>query len=93
MRGLKDFTDEECGHTDQAWERSEALVVMIGVGLNMASKMGPNVRCRSLMYCIWKIHTEEGKTRLADTDQHLAVYGRVGVGGKKSPKKQKKQKV
>mgnify|MGYP000433081788 CR=1 FL=1 len=48
MRGLKDFTDEECGHTDQAWERLEALVVMIGVGLNMASKMGPNVRCRSL---------------------------------------------
>ena len=33
---------------------------------------------------------KEGKTRLADTDQHLAVYGRVGVGGKKSPKKQKK---
>ena len=49
MRGLKDFTDEECGQTDQAWERLEALVVMIGVGLNMASKMGPNVRCRSLM--------------------------------------------
>ena len=49
MRGLKDFTDEECGHTDQAWERLEALVVMIGVGLNMASKMGPNVRCRSLL--------------------------------------------
>ena len=48
MRGLKDFTDEECGHTDQAWERSEALVVMIGVGLNMASKTGPNARCRSL---------------------------------------------
>lgn len=50
MRGLKDFTDEECGHTDQAWERLEALVVMIGVGLNMASKMGPNVRCRSLRH-------------------------------------------
>ena len=50
MRGLKDFTDEECGHTDQAWERSEALVVMIGVGLNMASKMGPNVRCSLCIY-------------------------------------------
>ena len=49
MRGLKDFTDEECGHTDQAWERLEALVVMIGVDLNMASKMGPNVRRRSLI--------------------------------------------
>jgi len=34
MRRLKDLTDEECGHTDQAWERSEAPVVMIGVGLN-----------------------------------------------------------
>ena len=33
----------------------------------------------------------ERKKRLADTDQHLAVYGRVGVGGKKSPKKQKKR--
>jgi len=43
MRGLKDFTDEECGHTDQAWERLEALVVMIGVGLNMASKMGEHI--------------------------------------------------
>jgi len=35
----------------------------------------------------------EGKTRSAETDQHLAVYSLVGVGGKKSPKKQKKTRI
>ena len=45
MRGLKGLINEECGHTDQAWERLECSVpflffsvVMFGVGLNMASK-------------------------------------------------------
>jgi len=30
---------------------------------------------------------------LVGTDQHLAVYGRVRVGGKKSPEKQKKMLI
>ena len=38
MRGLKHFTDGKRGHKGQPWERSEALVLTIGVGLNMASK-------------------------------------------------------
>ena len=38
MRGLNHFTDGKRGHKGQPWERSEALVVTIGVGLNMASK-------------------------------------------------------
>ena len=41
-----------------------------------------------------RLFTEAGgKTRPADTDQHLAVYRLVGVGGKNSPKKQSKEEA
>jgi hypothetical protein len=48
MRGLKFYTDQECGHTGQPSAVSERSSSDDGVGPNMTSKNGPNVAARSL---------------------------------------------
>ena len=62
--------------------------------LNPSSSTSSNcTRCSTYVNDPDSSPRKEGKTRLADTDQHLAVYSLVLVGGKKSPKKQKKCRI
>jgi hypothetical protein len=53
MRGLKFYTDQECGHTGQPSAVSERSSSDDGVGPNMTSKNGPNVAARSLLYLLF----------------------------------------
>ena len=74
MRGLKHFTDGKRGHTGQPWERSEASVVTIGVGLNMASKRYSNV------LFVWAKQNSQHLNRLGQCSNfaRLMVYMKEG---------------